>query len=136
MRCKLIVGFGFDFNSLESKNQPVVSAYQYLYHPTGLTRLVFLACYLIPGFKFLPISATRKMREERKILQDAAMSMIHIKQERERTGDKEGRGDGDILGVMIQKNRENREKGSSEDALSEMEMVNQIMTFLAAGFVL
>jgi cytochrome P450 len=91
---------------------------------------------MIPGFKFLPMSGTRKMREARKILQDAAMSMIHIKQERERAGDKEGQGDGDILGVMIEKNRENREQGSPEDALSEMEMVNQIMTFLAAEYVL
>jgi cytochrome P450 len=36
---------------------------------------------------------------------------------------------------MIEENRKNRENGMSHDALSEDEMVNQIMTFLAAGFV-
>jgi len=49
--------------------------------------------------------------------------------------DKEYRGERDILEVMIEENRKNRENGISHDALSEEEMVNQIMTFLAAGFV-
>lgn len=59
--------------------------------------------------------------------------MIRLKQEQ--GTDKEGRGERDIVGVMIEENRKNRENGIPNDALTEEEMVNQIMTFLAAGFV-
>lgn len=41
----------------------------------------------------------------------------------------------DILGVMIQENEKNKEEGREGDMLSEEEMVNQIMTFLAAGYI-
>ena len=58
--------------------------------------------------------------------------MIRAKQEQ--GIDKEGRGERDILGVMIEENRKNRELGMGQDVLSEDEMVNQIMTFLAAGY--
>ena len=57
--------------------------------------------------------------------------MIRLKQAQVR--DKEGRGERDIVGVMIEENRRNRENGLPHDALAEDEMVNQIMTFLAAG---
>ena len=57
--------------------------------------------------------------------------MIRLKQEQVK--DKEGRGERDIVGVMIEENRRNRENGLPHDALTEDEMVNQIMTFLAAG---
>ncbi len=58
--------------------------------------------------------------------------MIRLKQEQVK--DKEGRGERDIVGVMIEENRRNRENGLPHDALTEDEMVNQIMTFLAAGY--
>ena len=124
-----------DYNSLESEDRPIVSAYRYMFSPTGTARLVLFASLVIPGFKFLPIPAQRKLKEARKKLDETALNLIHLKQERERSGDKDGRGDRDILGVMIEKNRESRETGRPEDALSETEMLNQISTFLVAGFV-
>jgi len=58
-----------------------------------------------------------------------------IRAKQEQGTDKEGRGERDILGVMIEENRKNRELGMDHDVLSEDEMVNQIMTFLAAGYL-
>lgn len=69
----------------------------------------------------------------RKAIRDTALSVIRLKQQQ--GADKEGRGERDIAGVMIEENRKNREAGTPQDAFSEDEMVNQIMTFLAAGFV-
>ena len=37
---------------------------------------------------------------------------------------------------MIEENRQSRENGMPMDALNEEEMVNQIMTFLAAGYII
>jgi hypothetical protein len=89
--------------------------------------------YLLPPFKLLPLSVNRRLENARKTIQDTALSMIRAKQAAE--DDKQGRGERDILGVMIEENRNNLEMGALNDALNEMEMVNQIMTFLAAGFV-
>jgi cytochrome P450 len=58
--------------------------------------------------------------------------MIRFKQEQGIHN--EGRGERDIVGVMIEENRKNRENGMPHYALTEDEIVNQIMTFLAAGF--
>jgi cytochrome P450 len=128
---KLILGFAFDFESLESEDQPVASAYRYIFKPGGAAGLGIFARYIFPPFKHLP--ANRGIETARKIIEDTALSMIRLKQQTAR--DKEGRGERDIAGVMIEENRKNLEKGMSNDAISDDEMVNQIMTFLAAGFV-
>jgi cytochrome P450 len=41
----------------------------------------------------------------------------------------------DILGVMIQENENAKEEGREGDMLSEEEMINHIVTFLAAGYI-
>lgn len=89
--------------------------------------------YLFPPFKYLPVPPNVALNKARKTIRDTALSMIHLKEGQE--SDKEGRGHRDIVGVMIEENRKNRERGTPQDALSEDEMVNQIMTFLAGGFV-
>jgi cytochrome P450 len=81
----------------------------------------------------LPLPSNIAVKKARKTIRDTALLMIRFKQQQGM--DKEGRGERDIVGVMIEENRKNRENGMSHDALSEDEMVNQIMTFLAAGFV-
>ena len=87
--------------------------------------------YLFPFFKYIPVPANVALEKARKTLRDTALSMIHLKEGQDT--DKEGRGHRDIVGVMIEENRKNREMGASQDALTEDEMINQIMTFLAAG---
>jgi cytochrome P450 len=128
---KLILGFGFDFESLKSEDQPVTSAYRYVFKPGAAAALSIFARYIFPPFKHLP--ANRGIETARKIIEDTALSMIHLKQQTAR--DKEGRGERDIAGVMIEENRKNLEKGILNDVMSDDEMVNQIMTFLGAGFV-
>ena len=87
--------------------------------------------YLFPFFKYIPVPANVALEKARKTIRDTALSMIRLKEGQD--ADKEGRGHRDIVGVMIEENRKNREMGASQDALTEDEMVNQIMTFLAAG---
>ena len=125
-------GFGFDFESVKSEDQLIASTYRRLFHPNGTARLTILVRYLVPFFKFLPLASNISLDKDRNTIRDTALSMIRLKQEQNR--DKEGRGERDIVGVMIEENRRNRENGLPHDALTEDEMVNQIMTFLAAGF--
>jgi cytochrome P450 len=87
--------------------------------------------YMIPLFKYVPLGPNLKLQNARKTIRDTAISMIRSKQAQ--GSDKEGRGERDILGVMIEENRQSRESGRPMDALSDDEMVDQIMTFLAAG---
>ena len=120
-----------DFESVKSENQPLAETYRHLFEPGPTTRLTVLFWYLIPGFKYLPIPPNKALQNARSTIQNAALEMIRAKQAQETNN--EGRGERDILGVMIEENRRNRELGMTNDVLSEDEMVNQIMTFLAAG---
>jgi len=79
----------------------------------------------------LPLPSSIALEKARATIRQTALSMIRMKQQQ--GGDKEGRGERDIVGVMIEENRKNRESGVPLDAMTEDEMVNQIMTFLAAG---
>ena len=92
---------------------------------------MILLNYMFPPLKYLPIRPNVQLQNARKTIRDTALSMIRLKQEQ--GTDKEGRGERDILGVMIEENRKSRENGKDMDALSEDEMVDQIMTFLTAG---
>ena len=125
-------GFGYDFESVKSEDQLVASTYRRLFQPDGITRLTILLRYIFPFFKFLPLASNISLEKARTTIRDTALLMIRLKEEQ--GGDKEGRGERDIVGVMIEENRRNRENGLPHDALTEEEMVNQIMTFLAAGF--
>ena len=126
-------GFGFDFDTVTREDQPIAASYQHLVQTSNATRLVILLGHLFPPFKLLPIPANSALENARRTIRNTALSMIHLKQQE--GVDKEGRGQRDIAGVMIEENRKNRENGAPNDALTEEEMVNQIMTFLAAGFV-
>lgn len=125
-------GFGYDFESVKSEDQLVASTYRRLFQPDGITRFTILLRYIFPFFKFIPLASNISLEKARSTIRDTALLMIRLKQEQ--GGDKEGRGERDIVGVMIEENRRNRENGLPHDALTEEEMVNQIMTFLAAGF--
>ena len=129
-----LAGFGFDFDSLTSEDQEIPSTYRKLFQPDAATRIAILLRGIFPPFKYLPLRANVELDKARKTIRDTALSMIRLKLAQGK--DTEGRGERDILGVMIEENRKNRENGLAHDALSEEEMVNQVMTFLAAGYVL
>jgi cytochrome P450 len=130
---KLTIGFGFDFDSLRSEDQPLASTYRHLFQPNVAASLSVLLGYYFPLLKLLPLPPNVALEKARKTIKDIALSMIHLKQDE--GFDKEGHGQRDIVGVMIKENRKNRENGLPDDALTEDEMVNQVMTFLAAGYI-
>jgi len=119
---------------VKSEDQRIAATYRFLFQPSPMVRVMVLLGYICPPMKALPLRANRELEQARRTLEDTALSMIRLKQREEK--DKEGRGERDILGVMIEENRQSRENGMSMDALSEEEMVNQIMTFLAAGYTI
>ena len=126
-----VAGFGFDFNSLENEEQSIAKTYRHLFQPGGSTRLTILMNYVFPPFKYIPLPSSIALEKARSTVRNTALNMIRQK---EGEGiDKMGRGEKDILGVMIEENRRNRENGIPHEALNQEEMVNQIMTFLAAG---
>jgi cytochrome P450 len=117
---------------LQDENQELAKVYRQLFHPDSSIRLAIVLGYVFPPFKALPTRANLEITSVRKTIRATARSVIRSKLD---ASDKE-KDERDILGVMIEENRQNREKGIPDDALSEEEMVDQVMTFLAAGFVL
>lgn len=110
----------------------VALTYRRLFQQNSATRLAVLFGYLFPPFKLLLLPANRELEKARKTLQDIALNMIRVKQGQR--VDKERQGERDIVGVVIEENRKNRGNRIPHDVLTEEEMVNQIMTFLAAWF--
>src|SRR5208282_5556999 len=99
----LMEGFGFDFESVKSEDQLIASTYRRLFQPDGTTRLTILLRYLFPFFKFLPFASNISLEKARSTIRDTALSMIRLKQQQ--GADKQGRGERDIVGVMIEENR-------------------------------
>jgi cytochrome P450 len=114
------------------EDQPIARSYRHFAQPGGGAELLVVLEYFLPVLKLLPVPINVSLADARRTIRDTALSMILRKQQE--AIDNEGRGQRDILGVMIEENRKNREKGIPNDALTEEEMVSQIMTFLAAGY--
>ena len=113
---------------MESEDQPIALAYRHIFQPGVSIRLTVLLSWLFPPFKYLPLGSTLELNRAKSIIRDTALSMIRRTQEEKKKGI-------DILGVVMQENENAKEEGREGDMLSEEEMINHIMTFLAAGYI-
>jgi cytochrome P450 len=113
---------------VESEDQPIALAYRHIFQPSTSIRLTILLSWLFPPFKYLPLGSTLELNRAKSTIRDAALSMIRRTQEQKKEGI-------DILSVMLQENEIAKEEGREGDMLSEEEMINHIMTFLAAGYI-
>lgn len=87
--------------------------------------------YFFPPFSLLPLSPNLIIRNAKRTIHDTAERILRRKHYQI---DQDGRRDSSIVGVMIQENRKNRDMGIG-DSLTETDLIDQIKTFLLAGFV-
>jgi cytochrome P450 len=119
-RERLMVGFGYEFNSLHNPDDPFAKAYSAIFHQTSGTRILNIAGNYLPWLMKLPFP---------RVLQVAAARRSIVKHATKLVRDKEAKGGAgnDVLSLMIAENRK------AEGSLAEMELVDQVMTFLLAG---
>ena len=114
-------GFGYEFNSLHNPNDPFANAYASLFERTSSSRYLELAANYLPWLRFIPFPRIVKVAKARNTIVREATKLVRHKESQTNAGK-------DILSLMIAENRK-----STEEKLAEMELVDQVMTFLLAG---
>ena len=116
-----VAGMGQDFNALVNPDSELNVTYRTLFSPSGTARVMQLASMFIPEWilRRLPIKRNGEMRDAIDTIKRVARGLVTSKRAQLEKG---GRTDVDILSVAIESG------GFSDD-----DLVNQLMTFLAAG---
>jgi cytochrome P450 len=123
----LMVGFGCDFGALQDASNPIAQAYLNIFENSPETMFFVLMLGLFPILDKFPLSYIKRSNAAKASIETAAMELITARVA-------EGRDDAtDILGCMMKENQ--RLESIGEEGLSNEEMLHQIFTFLAAGYV-
>jgi cytochrome P450 len=122
-----MVGFGCDFGALQDASNPIAQAYFNIFENSPETMFSVLMLALFPILEKLPLSYIKRSNAARASIETAAMELIT---ERVAEGQYDEK---DILGCMMKENQ--RLESIGEESLSNEEMLHQIFTFLAAGYI-
>lgn len=116
-----VAGMGQDFNAITDPSNELNTTYRTIFTPAKLARLMQLASMFLPFWflRLLPLKRNEEMKEAIATIKKVAADLIRSKRVKLEKG---GRTDTDILSVAIESG------GFSDD-----DLVNQLMTFLAAG---
>ena len=113
-------GFGYQFNSLHNPDDPFAKAYATIFRQTPGSRILNIARNFAPWVTKLPFPRALELAAARRSIAKHATNLVREKEAKTTTGK-------DILSLMIAENRK------AEGGLAEMELVDQVMTFLLAG---
>ena len=128
-------GMGQEFHAIEDPNTPLNTTYRKVFRiPTGQQRILALMSFFLPQWfvRSLPVAHNSNVAEASASIKKVCRELIHRKQmkleliKREEGGQEKPNGknvrDKDILTVAL-----------ASGEFSEDDLVNQMMTFLAAG---
>ncbi|PMD41152.1 cytochrome P450 monooxygenase-like protein [Hyaloscypha variabilis F] len=116
-----LAGMGRDFNAVRNDDDPLVHAYNELLEPT-MERAIYFATNIVGPqdlVQKLPINQNKVLRETTGKLKYFCLQTVRDKREKAKT---KGEGGNDILSLLIESNN-----------FSDDELVDQMLTFLAAG---
>jgi len=118
-----LAGMGRDFNAVRNDDDPLVGAYNELLEPTTERAVYFASNIVGPQdlIQKLPWKQNRVLRETTGKLKYFCLRMVREKREKAKL---KGEGGNDILSLLIESNN-----------FSDEELVDQMLTFLAAGYV-
>jgi cytochrome P450 len=125
-----VVAFGYDIGSLKDENNPIALAYFTIFDTSPETLFCVLLVALFPLFEKFPFLWIKKSQDAKVTLINHATEIIAAKME----GGLHTKAQLDILGCVLQENERLQSRG--EEGLSNDEMISQILTFLAAGYVI
>jgi cytochrome P450 len=107
---------------LNNPNDPFATAYGTLFHITPGTRIYQVVLQFLPFIRHLPFKRALDVKAARRSISEHATKLVRDKEA--------SAGDGkDILSLMIAEN----ENAKAEGQLAELELKDQVMTFLLAG---
>jgi cytochrome P450 len=121
------IGFGYDIGALKDESNPVAQAYFAIFKNSPETLLTTLLVALYPILEYLPFSWIQRRNVARKVIINAATEIVTTALEKGSQKDQK-----DILGCMLHETR--RLEMMGEEGLSTKEMIQQILTFLVAGY--
>ena len=115
-------GMGHEFDAIENPNNELATQYKQVFEPTGQARMLGLLSFFLPGglIRALPVKRNDTIREAAAIIKRICREIIQETNVR-MTSEKK-RTTKDIVSVAIE-----------SGGFSEENLVNQMMTFLAAG---
>jgi len=117
-----VAGLGQDFNSIAEPDSDLNRTYRKLFAPSLTARILTIVDFAIPNviMRNLPLKRNEDVNEAARIIRKTCLNLIQAKKQMIEKAD--GRFDVDILSVAIQ-----------SGAFTEEGLVNQVMTFMAAG---
>jgi cytochrome P450 len=123
------VGFGYDIGSLKDEKNPIAQAYFTIFDMSPETLFAVLLIALYPLVEKLPFSWIKRSEDAKVTLINNATQIINAKME---TGI-HMEAQLDVLGCVLQENERLQSRG--DEGLSNDEIISQILTFLAAGYL-
>ena len=117
-----VAGMGHDFNAIQDPNTEILPTYRKVFQPTGQAQLLGVLSLVIPIWilRLLPLQRNDDIRTAAATIRRVCRQLIQQKQRTLEQGEKSS--EKDIISVALDS------KSFSEDNL-----VDQMMTFLAAG---
>ena len=115
-------GMGHEFDSLDNPDTKINVTYRNVFSPTRQQRIMALLGLFLPQWflRALPVAHNNKIVESSNTIKEVCRELIRKKQEK--LDEKEKRVDADILSIALE-----------SGGFTEEDLVNQMMTFLAAG---
>ena len=115
-------GMGHDFNSLEYPDTKINVTYRDIFSPTPQQRRMALLGLFLPQWflRALPVAHNNRIVDSANTIKEVSRELI--RQKKRNLDSKEKRLDADILSVALE-----------SGGFTEEDLVNQMMTFLAAG---
>lgn len=117
-----LTGMGRDFNAIKDPNNELSQVYRTIFAPTPDAQLLQFFTIFLPQWAAirLPIKRNYEIQHALVVIRNLARDLIRSKKERMERGEKSD--DHDILSTAIESN-----------IFSEENLIDQVMTFLAAG---
>ncbi|MCJ1430759.1 hypothetical protein MMC27_000109 [Xylographa pallens] len=117
-----VAGMGQDFNAIEDPETELYTTYKKIFQPSKAARFMGLASMFIPIqlLRMLPLKRNDEIMAASDVIKSVSRNLIRSKQRK--MAEEKGRADVDILSVALE-----------SGGFSEEDLVNQMMTFLAAG---
>lgn len=117
-----VAGMGHDFKAIEDPDTELMSTYRKVFQPTGQAKLLGILSLFVPirMLRMLPVQRNDDIRTAAATIRRVCRQLIKQKQQKLEQGEKHT--EVDIISVALE-----------SKAFSEDNLVDQMMTFLAAG---
>ncbi|BFZ63857.1 hypothetical protein YB2330_004994 [Saitoella coloradoensis] len=126
-------GFGFEFNTLHNSDHPLAKSYHTLIFATGINKLLDGMSAISWPLQYWPFGRFAAVTKAKRVIVDESMKLIDKRRGEMSVNEKDSHHEGesrDLLSCMLRKQMQAK---PGEEVIEDDDMVQMIMTFLAAG---